>query len=113
MMKTLSALLAFGLMGAIPAAAQSYPSKTITIVVPASPGGVTDTLARQLALRYDYVWFVPSGAIKEDLLHHSLAALPIASHGPGEPIGIMTRSGMPLSLSAEILLSTIRKSHAG
>ncbi|WP_239642701.1 LysR substrate-binding domain-containing protein, partial [Pantoea ananatis] len=25
------------------------------------------SLARQLALRYDYIWFVPSGAIKEDL----------------------------------------------
>lgn len=71
------------------------------------------SLARQLALRYDYVWFVPSGAIKEDLLHSSLAALPIASHGPGEPVGILTRSGVPLSLSAEILMATIRKSHSG
>ncbi|PRD13466.1 LysR substrate-binding domain-containing protein [Pantoea coffeiphila] len=71
------------------------------------------SLARQLALRYNYVWFVPSGAIKEDLLHNSLAALPVASHGPGEPVGILTRSGVPLSLSAEILLATIRKSHSG
>jgi tripartite-type tricarboxylate transporter receptor subunit TctC len=29
--------------------AQSYPSKPITIIVPASPGGVTDMLARILA----------------------------------------------------------------
>lgn len=71
------------------------------------------SLARQLALRYNYVWFVPSGAIKEDLLHNSLAALPIASHGPGESVGIITRSGTPLSLSAEVLLATIRKSHSG
>lgn len=71
------------------------------------------SLARQLALRYNYVWFVPSGAIKEDLLHNSLAALPVASHGPGEPVGILTRSGVPLSLSTEILLATIRKSHSG
>ncbi|QGU87470.1 LysR substrate-binding domain-containing protein [Erwinia sorbitola] len=81
------------------------------------PGTLVETsstsLARQLALRYNYVWFVPSGAIKEDLLHHALAALPIASHGPGEAIGIMTRSGVPLTLSAEILLATIRKSHSG
>jgi len=81
------------------------------------PGTLVETsstsLARQLALRYNYVWFVPSGAIKEDLLHNALAALPIASHGPGEAVGIMTRSGAPLTLSAEILLATIRKSHSG
>ncbi|OON41141.1 LysR family transcriptional regulator [Izhakiella australiensis] len=71
------------------------------------------SLARQLALRYDYVWFVPSGAIKEDLTHNALAALPIASHGPGEPVGIITRSGHPLSVGAEIMLAAIRKSHAG
>lgn len=83
----------------------------------ALPGTLVETsstsLARQLALRYNYVWFVPSGAIKEDLLHNALAALPIASHGPGEAVGIMTRSGEPLTLSAEILLATIRKSHSG
>lgn len=67
------------------------------------------SLARQLALRYDYVWFVPSGAIKEDLAHNALCALPISSSGPGEPVGIITRTGHPLSLSAEILMATIRK----
>ncbi|KQN55719.1 LysR family transcriptional regulator [Erwinia sp. E602] len=71
------------------------------------------SLARQLALRASYVWFVPSGAIKDDLLHNALAALPISSHGPGEPVGIVTRSGKPLSLSAEVFLSTVRKSHSG
>lgn len=81
------------------------------------PGSLVETsstsLARQLALRYNYVWFVPSGAIKEDLLHNSLAALPIAPHGPGEPVGIMTRSGSNLTLCAEVMLATIRKSHSG
>ncbi|MDU4095590.1 MAG: LysR substrate-binding domain-containing protein, partial [Pantoea sp.] len=71
------------------------------------------SLARQLALRYDYVWFVPSGAVKEDLSHSALVALPIASHGPGEPVGIITRTGHSLCLSAEILLATIRKCHSG
>jgi DNA-binding transcriptional LysR family regulator len=69
------------------------------------------SLARQLALRYDYVWFVPSGAIKEDLSHNAVIALPINSPGPGEPVGIITRSGSHLSLSAEVLLATIRKFH--
>jgi tripartite-type tricarboxylate transporter receptor subunit TctC len=38
------------------ARADSYPSKTITIVAPASPGGVTDLLARMLARRFIADW---------------------------------------------------------
>src|SRR5262249_15383091 len=38
------------------AAAQTYPSKTITIIVPAPPGGVTDVLARTLAQRFTAAW---------------------------------------------------------
>ena len=38
------------------ACADSYPSKTITIVAPASPGGVTDMLARLLARRFIADW---------------------------------------------------------
>jgi len=70
------------------------------------------SLARQLALRYDYIWFVPSGAIKEDLSHNAVCALPINSSGPGEPVGIITRHGAELSLSAGVLMSTIRKFHS-
>jgi len=50
------AWLALGLFGAGSAAAQTYPSKTITIVVPASPGGVVDTLGRQMAQRLTEKW---------------------------------------------------------
>ena len=39
------------------AAAQgSYPAKPVTIVVPASPGGVTDMLGRTLAQRFTRAW---------------------------------------------------------
>src|SRR5579864_6670655 len=38
-------------VAAIPAHAQSYPSRPITIVVPYPPGGVTDNLVRLLAER--------------------------------------------------------------
>ncbi len=50
----LATLLALGLLGAsvASAAAQTYPSKTITIVSPAPAGGVTDIMARGLAQRF-------------------------------------------------------------
>lgn len=39
------------LVSTLPAQAQTYPSRAITIVVPVAPGGVSDTLARALAQR--------------------------------------------------------------
>jgi tripartite-type tricarboxylate transporter receptor subunit TctC len=39
-----------------PARADTYPSKTITIIAPASPGGVTDMLARMLARHFIADW---------------------------------------------------------
>ena len=43
----------------LPAAAAqeaSYPTKPVTFIVPAAPGGVTDALARTLAQRFTEVW---------------------------------------------------------
>lgn len=44
------------LIGVASAGAQSFPERPITIVVPASPGGVTDLLGRALARRFSQVW---------------------------------------------------------
>ncbi|EKC4375694.1 LysR family transcriptional regulator, partial [Salmonella enterica] len=55
------------------------------------PAGCIETLSaslsRQLTVDYDYVWFVPSGAVKEDLRQATLVSLPVPTQSAGEPIG--------------------------
>ncbi|HFQ8755781.1 TPA: LysR substrate-binding domain-containing protein [Klebsiella pneumoniae] len=78
------------------------------------PAGCIETLSaslsRQLTVDFDYVWFVPSGAVKDDLRRGVLTALPIATQGAGEPIGILTRVDATLTTGTQTLLSAIRKS---
>jgi tripartite-type tricarboxylate transporter receptor subunit TctC len=50
----LAAIVACGL--AAPAQAQTFPAKTVTIIVPAAPGGVTDRMARILAPELTAAW---------------------------------------------------------
>ncbi|MFW3907733.1 LysR substrate-binding domain-containing protein [Klebsiella pneumoniae] len=78
------------------------------------PAGCIETLSaslsRQLTVDFDYVWFVPSGAVKDDLRRGVLTSLPIATQGAGEPIGILTRVDATLTPGTQTLLSAIRKS---
>jgi tripartite-type tricarboxylate transporter receptor subunit TctC len=57
-MRTVLCLFLLGGCFVVSAAAQesSYPAKPILIVVPASPGGVTDALGRLLAQRFADAW---------------------------------------------------------
>ena len=56
-MKRLAVLASLGcLLATAPAQAQSYPSRTITMVVTAAAGGVTDTVARALAQHLSQTW---------------------------------------------------------
>ncbi|EBS9287292.1 LysR family transcriptional regulator [Salmonella enterica] len=78
------------------------------------PAGCIETLSaslsRQLTVDYDYVWFVPSGTVKEDLRQATLVSLPVPTQSAGEPIGILTRVDIPLSTGAQMLIAAIRKS---
>ncbi len=78
------------------------------------PAGCIETLSaslsRQLTVDYDYVRFVPSGAVKEDLRQATLVSLPVPTQSAGEPIGILTRVDIPLSTGAQMLIAAIRKS---
>jgi tripartite-type tricarboxylate transporter receptor subunit TctC len=57
-MSLVRALLVLGAMlfAAAVAQAQHYPSKPITIIVPAAPGGVTDSLARRMGPKLTEAW---------------------------------------------------------
>jgi len=56
-MKRLGVLAMLACVLAVPqASAQTYPSRTITMVVTAAAGGVTDTVARALALHLSQAW---------------------------------------------------------
>ncbi|MFO5545964.1 LysR substrate-binding domain-containing protein, partial [Klebsiella pneumoniae] len=75
------------------------------------PAGCIETLSaslsRQLTVDFDYVWFVPSGAVKDDLRRGVLTALPIATQGAGEPIGILTRVDATLTPGTQTVLRAI------
>jgi tripartite-type tricarboxylate transporter receptor subunit TctC len=54
------AIAAVVLAFALPAIAQTYPSKPIKIVVPYPPGGFNDTLGRTLAAKFTEAWGQPA-----------------------------------------------------
>jgi tripartite-type tricarboxylate transporter receptor subunit TctC len=57
MCRWIAALVASGcLTGAAAAQVMEYPARPITLIVPAAPGGVTDTLGRTLAQRFTHAW---------------------------------------------------------
>ena len=78
------------------------------------PAGCIETLSaslsRQLTVDFDYVWFVPSGAVKDDLRRGGLTALPIGTEGAGARSVISTRVDATLTPGTQTLLSAIRKS---
>lgn len=67
------------------------------------------SLSHRLTVEYDYVWFVPSGAVRDDPRHATLVALPVPGHGAGEPIGILTRVDATFSPGCRLMTNAIQK----
>jgi tripartite-type tricarboxylate transporter receptor subunit TctC len=71
-------------LAAVPDAhAQTYPSKPITIIVPASPGGVTDMLARILAQHFNADWGAQTVVENKPGANNQVAA-EYVMHQPGD-----------------------------
>jgi tripartite-type tricarboxylate transporter receptor subunit TctC len=79
----LRAAAAIACFAAAPAAADSYPAKPITIIVPASPGGVTDLLGRLLAQHFAADWGAQVVVENKPGANNQVAAEYVA-HQPGD-----------------------------
>ncbi len=66
------------------------------------------SLARLLVLKNHSVWFVPKGAVREDLALGDMVALPIDTKGTEEPVGFVRRSQQDVSPVVLELLQHIR-----
>ena len=84
MSKTLAALLALGCLGIGTASAQAptYPTRPITILVPAAPGGVSDSLARAIAQRLGEAWGQQVVVENRGGANHQIGAASVAKAPP-------------------------------
>src|ERR1043165_5750529 len=77
------AWLVLGMFGAaVPASAQTFPSKTITIVSPAPAGGVTDIIGRALAQRFGKAFGQQAWVENKPGANNQLAAEYIVNSAP-------------------------------
>jgi len=84
MTKWVATLLALAWLAADTAAAQapSYPSKAITIIVPAAPGGVSDSMARAVAQRLGEAWGQQVIVENRGGANHQIGAAQVAKAAP-------------------------------
>ncbi|MEC4721935.1 pca operon transcription factor PcaQ [Noviherbaspirillum sp. CPCC 100848] len=77
------------------------------------PSHCTETMsvsiARQLLLRTDAIWFAPSGTVREDIAQGALVSLPISTKGTEEPVGLLLRSDAAVTPVAKDLLRVLRE----
>ncbi|SAK54944.1 LysR family transcriptional regulator [Caballeronia pedi] len=67
------------------------------------------SLGRSLAMNNDAVWFVPAGAVEQDIALGLLAALPMPFAGTDEPIGLIRRNDSARTPVEETLVDALRE----
>jgi tripartite-type tricarboxylate transporter receptor subunit TctC len=82
--KFLHALIALACVAPTAALAQAanYPTKPITIVVPAAPGGVSDSMARAVAQRFTEAWGQQIIVENRGGANHQIGAAMVAKAAP-------------------------------
>src|SRR5262245_20299303 len=81
MLSPLTALASL-IVGAAAAPAQTYPTKPVTIIVPAAPGGVTDALGRILAQKFTDAWGQQAIVENKPGANNQIAAEYVAKSAP-------------------------------
>jgi tripartite-type tricarboxylate transporter receptor subunit TctC len=82
MKASLAGWVVLATLSATPLAAQTYASRTITIVSPAPAGGVTDTMGRALAQRFSKTWGQQAVVENKPGANNQLAAEFVANASP-------------------------------
>jgi tripartite-type tricarboxylate transporter receptor subunit TctC len=82
MPKSFAVLLALACLAPGAASAQTYPTRPITILVPAAPGGVSDSLARAIGQRLGEAWGQQVIVENRGGANHQIGAASVAKAPP-------------------------------
>lgn len=69
---------------------------------------VSNAFGRSYTRATDAVWIISEGVVAEDLAEGQLASLPLDAADTFGPVGLTTRTDMPLSLPAQLLAQSVR-----
>jgi tripartite-type tricarboxylate transporter receptor subunit TctC len=82
MPKSFAVLLALACLAPGTASAQTYPTRPVTILVPAAPGGVSDSLARAIGQRLGEAWGQQVIVENRGGANHQIGAASVAKAPP-------------------------------